>query len=230
MKRKALIVLAGLALLSFIYLGVHTIVNTKQNIQLKDIQIKDKSAELKGLELEYDRLNIDLEKTLQEKNVDKTKVDELQKERDQLRQRLEQTEKELQAKAEAKRVAAERQNKAVQALTGTQTAHAAPIAPIVSGDPVSIGRALNAAKFGDGQWDCLHRLWMKESGWSVSSYNKSSGATGIPQSLPGVKMASHGEDWRTNPTTQIQWGLDYIASRYGTPCSAWSHSQATNWY
>ena len=84
--------------------------------------------------------------------------------------------------------------------------------------------------WGDDQFSCLESLWTKESGWNYQAYNASSGATGIPQSLPGNKMASAGADWQTNATTQIAWGLQYIASAYGTPCSAWGHSQATDWY
>jgi len=84
--------------------------------------------------------------------------------------------------------------------------------------------------WGDDQFQCLDKLWQKESGWSYSAYNASSGAAGIPQSLPGSKMASAGSDWETNATTQIIWGLGYINGSYGTPCSAWSHSQSMNWY
>jgi hypothetical protein len=76
----------------------------------------------------------------------------------------------------------------------------------------------------------LNSLWERESGWSVSSTNATSGAYGIPQALPAGKMASAGADWQTNPATQIRWGLGYIADRYGSPCSAWSHSQSFNWY
>lgn len=92
-------------------------------------------------------------------------------------------------------------------------------------------RAMAASKYGwgDGEFSCLESLWTKESGWNYKAYNPS-GATGIPQSLPGDKMASAGADWRTNATTQIAWGLGYIDSVYGSPCSAWGHSQATNWY
>lgn len=86
------------------------------------------------------------------------------------------------------------------------------------------------AGFGLDQMSCLDSLWNKESGWNHQAQNPSSGAYGIPQALPGDKMASHGDDWRTNPVTQIRWGLSYISDRYGTPCSAWSHSQANNWY
>ena len=84
--------------------------------------------------------------------------------------------------------------------------------------------------WGDDQFSCLVSLWNKESGWSYTAMNASSGAYGIPQSLPGSKMASAGTDWETNATTQIAWGLGYIASTYGTPCGAWSHSESTGWY
>jgi hypothetical protein len=98
-------------------------------------------------------------------------------------------------------------------------------------DPKSIGRLLASDRgWGDGEFSCLVSLWTKESGWSWSANNGSSGAYGIPQSLPGDKMASAGSDWQTNPVTQIKWGLQYIANTYGTPCSAWGHSQAMNWY
>ncbi len=80
------------------------------------------------------------------------------------------------------------------------------------------------------EFDCLVALWNRESHWNVYSLNTSSGAYGIPQALPGDKMASVGADWATNPATQITWGLGYITARYGTPCGAWNHSQAKGWY
>ncbi len=80
------------------------------------------------------------------------------------------------------------------------------------------------------QFPCLDKLWKKESGWNYKATNPSSGAYGIPQSLPGKKMASAGSDWKNNPATQIKWGLGYIEGRYNTPCSAWSHSQSVGWY
>ena len=79
------------------------------------------------------------------------------------------------------------------------------------------------------EYSCLVALWQKESGWNHFALNRSSGAYGIPQSLPGEKMASAGADWATNPETQIQWGLGYIEGRYGHPCAAWAHSQQRNW-
>ncbi|MFE1646295.1 phospholipase [Microbacterium sp. P01] len=92
-------------------------------------------------------------------------------------------------------------------------------------------RAMAASQYGwgDDQFSCLNSLWQKESGWNYEAYNPS-GATGIPQALPGSKMASSGSDWATNATTQIAWGLGYISAVYGAPCSAWGHSQSVNWY
>ena len=80
------------------------------------------------------------------------------------------------------------------------------------------------------QFRCLAKLWTRESGWNHRAANGSSGAYGIPQALPGHKMATKGRDWRTNPRTQIAWGLSYIKQRYGTPCRAWGHFQSHHWY
>ena len=90
--------------------------------------------------------------------------------------------------------------------------------------------AASSYGWGSDQFQCLDKLWQKESGWNYQAYNASSGATGIPQSLPGSKMATAGADWQTNARTQVTWGLGYIKGAYGSPCSAWSHSQAVNWY
>jgi hypothetical protein len=89
---------------------------------------------------------------------------------------------------------------------------------------------LSSYGWSSDQLGCLVSLWNRESSWRVDAENPSSGAYGIPQSLPGSKMASAGADWRTNPATQIRWGLGYIHDRYGSPCGAWAHSQATGWY
>ncbi|MEV5000257.1 transglycosylase SLT domain-containing protein [Nocardioides sp. LML1-1-1.1] len=84
--------------------------------------------------------------------------------------------------------------------------------------------------FPEDQWPYLDALWHRESGWNHLAENASSGAYGIPQSLPGTKMAVVGSDWRTNPETQINWGLAYIGARYGTPQKAWAHSEQVGWY
>jgi hypothetical protein len=100
-----------------------------------------------------------------------------------------------------------------------------------SGSPRQIAEAM-LASFGwsSGQFSCLDPLWAHESGWSVTAYNAGSGAYGIPQALPGSRMASAGPNWQTNAATQIRWGLEYIKGTYGSPCAAWGHEQATGWY
>jgi uncharacterized protein YabE (DUF348 family) len=114
---------------------------------------------------------------------------------------------------------------------GTMEVAAGVDISVSPGSAQEIGKQLAAARgWGDDQFACLLQLWNKESGWRVDAENRSSGAYGIPQSLPGSKMASVGADWRTNPATQITWGLNYIGGRYGNPCGAWSASQAKGWY
>jgi hypothetical protein len=88
---------------------------------------------------------------------------------------------------------------------------------------------LGWAGFGTEQMSCLDKLWTKESGWRVNARN-SSGAYGIPQALPGSKMAAYGDDWQTNPEPQVKWGLQYIKGKYGTPCGAWGVFQSKGWY
>ncbi|WP_295013936.1 hypothetical protein [uncultured Microbacterium sp.] len=89
---------------------------------------------------------------------------------------------------------------------------------------------LGSYGWADDQFGCLYRLWMQESSWRADALNPDSGAYGIPQALPATKLASAGPDWRTNGNTQIDWGLSYIQDRYGSPCGAWSHEVAHNWY
>ncbi|MEU9129031.1 transglycosylase SLT domain-containing protein [Kitasatospora sp. NPDC048540] len=82
----------------------------------------------------------------------------------------------------------------------------------------------------DSQFQCFSQIVKRESGWNYTATNASSGAYGLVQALPGSKMASAGADWRTNPATQIKWGLNYMNSRYGSPCGAWSFWQSHHWY
>ncbi len=98
-------------------------------------------------------------------------------------------------------------------------------------DPRDIARALlGEFGFSQDQFSCLDSLYVGESGWRVDADNPTSSAYGIPQALPGEKMASAGADWATNPETQIRWGLGYIRDCYGSPCSANAFKSANNWY
>ncbi|WP_456823118.1 aggregation-promoting factor C-terminal-like domain-containing protein [Cellulomonas sp. P5_E12] len=105
------------------------------------------------------------------------------------------------------------------------------VVAVAPGTAQALGKELAAARgWGDDQFACLLSLWNQESGWRVNAANRSSGAYGIPQALPGSKMASVGADWQTNPATQITWGLNYIGGRYGNPCGAWAHHESAGWY
>jgi hypothetical protein len=97
---------------------------------------------------------------------------------------------------------------------------------------VALGQQLASAYgWGSGaEWTCLDELWTRESGWRMVWNYQGSGAYGIPQALPASKMAAAGPDYMTNPATQIRWGLGYVRSVYGDPCTAWAHEQADNWY
>jgi hypothetical protein len=96
----------------------------------------------------------------------------------------------------------------------------------------TIAKEIIAAKYtwSEKQFPCLDQLWTKESNWNYKARNRVSGAHGIPQALPATKMEVVGTDWRTNPVTQITWGLKYIKERYNTPCAAWSKFKRSNWY
>jgi hypothetical protein len=99
-------------------------------------------------------------------------------------------------------------------------------------DPREIARQILKNKFGYGesQFDCFNNIIIRESMWKVTATNPTSGAYGIPQALPGSRMAKVGSDWRTNPVTQIIWAIGYMDDRYGSPCAAWSFKRANGWY
>ena len=102
-------------------------------------------------------------------------------------------------------------------------------APSGSAQQIAMGM-LGSYGWSSSQFSCLDSLWNQESGWNVYATNTTSGAYGIPQALPGSKMASAGADWQTDAATQIRWGLSYIKSLYGSPCGAWGHEEADGWY
>ncbi|MEV7324743.1 transglycosylase SLT domain-containing protein [Streptomyces sp. NPDC093970] len=95
---------------------------------------------------------------------------------------------------------------------------------------VSQIQAMAQQMVASGQFQCFSNIVSHESGWNYQAVNASSGAYGLFQALPGSKMSSVGADWQTNPATQIKWGLNYMNSRYGSPCQAWSFWQANSWY
>jgi pyruvate/2-oxoglutarate dehydrogenase complex dihydrolipoamide acyltransferase (E2) component len=135
-----------------------------------------------------------------------------------------------QAAAAARQQAAEQQQEAQQQQQAQAAADPAPAAQ-PSGSAQQIAEGMLASYgWSSSQFSCLDSLWNEESGWNVTATNPSSGAYGIPQALPGSKMASAGPDWQTDAATQISWGLSYIQGQYGSPCGAWAHEEADGWY
>jgi hypothetical protein len=139
------------------------------------------------------------------------------------------------AKRAARRAAAEAaadravQQPAQQQQTQPAQVTSAPAVQSGSAQQIAMG-LLGSYGWSSSQFSCLDSLWNEESGWNVYATNPSSGAYGIPQALPGSKMASAGPDWQTDAATQIRWGLTYIRSLYGSPCGAWAHEEADGWY
>ena len=145
-------------------------------------------------------------------------------------------EKKALAEAEAKKKAEEEaaRKKAEEEAAAKKRAEEAASRPVTTYSTGSLQEyahdlVINSYGWTENDFSCLVSLWNAESGWSVTAGN-SSGAYGIPQALPGSKMASEGSDWATNGQTQIRWGLNYIRSTYGSPAAAWAHFQSVNWY
>ena len=119
-----------------------------------------------------------------------------------------------------KTVASSNTYKSASVVTGTKADYQAYAYDLV----------LNKYLWSESDYQALVNLWERESNWNANAHNKSSGAHGIPQSLPASKMSSEGSDYYTNGYTQIRWGLKYIKERYGSPSKAWKHFQNKNWY
>jgi hypothetical protein len=134
------------------------------------------------------------------------------------------------AEEEAEREAREAAEAAAAAEAAEEAAQEAAEAEVQSSYTVAEVQALAQSMVPSDQYTCFSEIVNHESGWDYTATNPSSGAYGLMQALPGSKMASAGADWQTNPATQIEWGLMYMADRYDSPCGAWEFWQANGWY
>ncbi|MFF5298604.1 MULTISPECIES: transglycosylase SLT domain-containing protein [unclassified Streptomyces] len=137
--------------------------------------------------------------------------------------------------AVAKKAAAEKAEKLAKEKAAAKAASAKASSssssfPVQSSYTVAQIQSMAASMVPSGQFQCFSNIVDHESSWNYRAVNASSGAYGLFQALPGSKMSSVGSDWQTNPATQIKWGLNYMDSRYGSPCEAWSFWQANSWY
>jgi hypothetical protein len=130
-------------------------------------------------------------------------------------------------KAEAEKAAKEAKERAEAKTTASRSSSSFPVQSSYS---VAQIQAMAQQMVASGQFQCFSNIVDHESSWNYQAVNASSGAYGLFQALPGSKMSSVGADWQTNPATQIKWGLNYMNSRYGSPCQAWSFWQANHWY
>ncbi|MCX4995670.1 transglycosylase SLT domain-containing protein [Streptomyces longwoodensis] len=132
----------------------------------------------------------------------------------------------------AKKEAAQEAEKAAKerAEAKVKASRSAGDFPVLSSYSVSQIQAMARQMVPSGQFQCFSNIVDHESSWNYRAVNASSGAYGLFQALPGSKMSSVGADWQTNPATQIKWGLNYMDSRYGSPCDAWNFWQANHWY
>ncbi len=145
---------------------------------------------------------------------------------------IDETSAAVQAQREADRLAAEKAAAEEAAKKAAAEKAAATPQGGTRAQNKELGRHLAQTLYGWGadQFACYDKIIMRESLWDQHADNPTSSAYGIPQALPGKRMASEGADWATNPATQIRWGLKYVKDRYGTPCKAWSFKRAKGWY
>lgn len=174
-------------------------------------------------------------------DVVQVEMDELQLLKRQQREHAAARAWQRRAESKAAEKAAKEANAAAQRARKLESAKKAARGPVLYKGPIpdscqdySGSRAIGCtlmleAGFKLDEFPCLNQLWKHESGWNYKAAN-SAGAYGIPQALPGSKMASAGEDWKNNPATQITWGLGYIEGRYKTPCGAWAHFESAGSY
>ncbi|NJQ06913.1 aggregation-promoting factor C-terminal-like domain-containing protein [Streptomyces lonarensis] len=135
------------------------------------------------------------------------------------------------AKEKAEREAKEKAEREAQEVAASRSTARSDISPPVQASYTKAEvQAMAQQIVGGGQYQCFSSIVTRESEWNHTATNPSSGAYGLMQALPGTKMASAGADWRTNPATQIKWGLNYMNERYGSPCGAWEFWQANHWY
>lgn len=210
------ILLAVIGVMSAIYLYQYTYANKLE------IELNNKQSELQTK-------SKDIEQKASELNLSESQKLELQRQVDELNKQKEELNKQLQAKAERAERVRIASVQAAQAASAPKVVSYTTPAPqaFISGSKQDW---MSAAGIAEPYWQCADALITKESGWRVNAQNPSSSAYGIPQSLPGNKMASAGADWQTSPVTQLRWMLGYVNARYGGFCQAWSHSQTYNWY
>lgn len=231
--KKPILVGVGILLLAaFIILAINDVTKKRELRELQEVQIKSKSIQVKEIQLEQDKVEEKLNKAIEDKNASQEEVNKAKEEAEALRIKTQELEAQLQAKLEAKNKLALASTKTINAVTATHTASAA-----------SGGSCSDYMRQAGITHPIAHEIVNRENrGCDPCVYNNGTAtggrdcnyqggnAYGIPQSLPGSKMASHGADWRTNPVTQFRWMQDYVYGRYGSWEAARAQHDRMGWY
>lgn len=205
---------------------------------MQEEQVKEIIGKIENGEIKLDQ-NVPIPQELKEKMEKEQAEKKAEEERKITEQKAIEEQKRIEAekKAEEERIAKEKaeqerkiaQTKQVTSRGGT-TRETKATGTKAEYQAYAKDLCINTYGWTENDFNCLVKLWERESNWNPNAHNKSSGAHGIPQSLPASKMASEGSDYYTNGKTQIRWGLKYIKGRYGSPSKAWAHSQQKGWY
>lgn len=225
-KRIIVVAVSVIALAGFITLGISDAVKRNDQLEFQKIELKSKSVEIQQLNNKYDKLDSDLKKAQEDKSTSQEEINKLKEQEQEYLKEKQRLEAQLQAKIESKNKLAQASTKVVNTATNTQSASAlsggcgewiaqAGITSPIAYELITRESKCNPCVINGGAVDCNY------------SGNR---AYGIPQALPGNKMASAGADWKTNPVTQLKWMQSYVMGRYGSWENAKAFHDANNWY
>lgn len=213
----------------FIIIAIYCFFTTKSIIEIhKEFDdFKNYTIEVNN---ELNSKNEENEKLQEEVNSTKEELESTKNELEELKTSKAEQEKKEKEEAERKAKELEEQQKRLAKVTSRGSSTVRTSGSKSEHQSYAYDLCINTYGWTENDYNCLVKLWNKESGWNPNAHNSSSGAHGIPQALPASKMSSEGSDYYTNGKTQIRWGLKYIKNRYGSPSKAWSHSQSKGWY
>ena len=204
------------------YNNINNINNKLEDMNNKQIELEEKlQIKTEEYNIELENKNKEIEDKSKELETKNTEIENKNNEIERLRKEVAVTSRGgTTSRSSSTQGKTKLENSSIVATTGTKAEYQSYAKDL----------CINTYGWSENDFNCLVKLWERESNWNPNAHNKSSGAHGICQSLPASKMASEGADYMTNGKTQIRWGLKYIKNRYGTPASAWSHSQQKGWY
>lgn len=230
-KDKILITIAVLTTFGFITMLVQDFLKREHQLEFEKVELKSQTSKIQDLNMQYDQLNNRLQAASDKKEQSKERIDKLNEEKKELEAEKERLRSELQAKLDKKNKMQEATAKVANAVSNTSTASASGGGCSEWMKQAGITDPIAFEIVNKENRNCDPCVYNDGSPTGARDCNYSGGnAYGIPQSLPGSKMASEGEDWRTNPVTQLRWMQKYVLEKYGSWAGAQSHHNANGWY